>query len=79
MIYILTPGPATGSMAQGAQLPGGLKLIKLAGSQTGPGRQCVSVFLSRVSPARTTYQRVNTTVNNKPVTVTPLMQDSPED
>lgn len=71
-----TPGSPTSSMAQCAQLSGGSKLIRLASSRTGPGRQCVSFFLS---PGLTTYQRVNTTVNDKPVTTMPPTQDAPED
>jgi Auxiliary Activity family 9 (formerly GH61) len=52
-------------------------MIRLAGCQTGPaGFRCVSFLLL---PGHTTYQRVNTTVNDKPVTVTLPMQDAPED
>jgi hypothetical protein len=60
-----------------SQLSSGSKLIRLATSRMGSeGRQCVSFFLS---PGHTTYQRVNTTVNDRPVTVTPPIQDAPED
>jgi len=70
-----TPGPATSSMAQRAQLSGGLKLIRLPRSRMGPARrQCVSFFLP---PGHATYQRVNTTVNDKPVTATPPTRGLP--
>lgn len=78
-IGIETPRPATSSIAQRVQLSvrGGSKLIRLARSRTGPaGRQCVSFFLSL---GHTTYQRINMTVNGKPVTITPPTQDAPED
>ena len=62
-------------MAQRVLLSGGSKLIRLATSRTGlAGYQCVSFFLA---PDRIAYDRVDTAVNDRPVTVTPSMQDAP--
>ena len=72
-----TPGPATSSMVQRAQLSGGSKPVRLATIWTGSeGHQCVSFSLSH---GHTAYQRVSTTVADRPVTVMFLSQDVPED
>ena len=55
-------------MAQRVLLSGGSKLIRLA------GYQCVSFSLA---PDRIAYDRVDTAVNDRPVTVTPSMRDAP--
>jgi hypothetical protein len=67
----------TSSIAQRAQRST-VRWLKIDQKELGRDRQGVSACCFS-SPGHTTYQHVNTTVNDKPVTVTPPTQDAPED